>query len=276
MRLIRFVGVDSQVHVGKDLGGDKVDLLSADPFLAFPAKPQPTGEVVDVVERLCPVWPASIFCIGMNYRSHVAEMGGQVPERPVVFMKPTSSLQHPGQPVVLPKVQQPGGEVDQEAELAVVIGQSCKDVAVEDALDYVLGYTCANDVSARCWQKQGGGGQWIRGKGFDTFCPLGPVLVTHGDDEDEISDPQTLAIRGYLGDTLMQDGHTSDMIFNVAELIAFLSQDTTLLPGTVILTGTPPGVGWAREPKLLMKAGMQSVIEIDKIGALENAIESAS
>ncbi|MEP0764463.1 MAG: fumarylacetoacetate hydrolase family protein, partial [Chloroflexota bacterium] len=138
----------------------------------------------------------------------------------------------------------------------------------EQALNHVLGYTCANDVSARRWQKHSGGGQWVRGKGFDTFCPLGPVLVT----ADEIPDPQNLALTTTLNGQVMQHGHTSDMIFSVAQLIAFISQDTTLLPGTVILTGTPPGVGVARQPQRFLRPGDQITIEIDRIGQLANPV----
>ena len=272
MRLVRFIDENAQVRIGKDLGDETAELLDGDSLGEFPARPGLTGERVTIVQRLSPVVPSNLFCIGMNYKAHVAEMGGALPERPVVFMKPTTTVQHPGQPVQIPKCEHDGPETDQEAELAVVIGKAACDVPVEDALDYVLGYTCANDVSARWWQKQGGGGQFIRGKGFDTFCPLGPVLVTPGRGDDEISDPQNLRVRGYLDDDCLQDGNTSDMIFSVAELIAFLSQDTTLLPGTVILTGTPPGVGWAREPKRLMQAGMESVIEIEGIGRLRNPV----
>ena len=272
MRLVRLIDEFSQVHVGKDLGDGTADVLDADPLLVFPARPKPTGRVVKIAGRLAPVSPVNIFCIGMNYKSHVQEMGGQVPQRPVIFMKPTRAVTSPFMPVRLPRVQREGGEVDQEAELAVVIGKDAKDVPIGQAFDYVLGYTCANDVSARWWQKHGGGGQFIRGKGFDTFCPIGPVITTHGAGEDEIADPQALAVRGYLDEDCLQDGNTSDMIFSVAELIAFMSQDTTLPKGSIILTGTPPGVGWAREPKHLMQAGMTSRIEIEKIGVLENPV----
>ena len=266
------MGEDAQVKLGKELGDGMAELIDEDPLAVFPAQPRGTGEVVAIGSLRSPIVPSNIFCIGMNYKAHVAEMGGQLPERPVVFMKPTTSVQHPGQPVGIPKCEHDGPETDQEAELAVVIGKTARDVSVEAALDYVLGYTCANDVSARWWQKHGSGGQFIRGKGFDTFCPLGPVLVTHGDGKDEIADPQNLRVTGSLDGDVLQDGSTSDMIFSVAELIAFLSQDTTLLPGTVILTGTPPGVGWAREPRRLMQAGMESVIEIEGIGRLVNPV----
>jgi 2-keto-4-pentenoate hydratase/2-oxohepta-3-ene-1,7-dioic acid hydratase in catechol pathway len=158
--------------------------------------------------------------------------------------------------------------VDYECELAVVIGKVCKNASRQNALDYVLGYTCANDVSARDWQKQFGGGQWCRGKGFDTFCPLGPCLVT----PDEIPNPNTLKIRTVVNGEVLQDWTTEDMIFDVPRLIEFLSGSTTLLPGTVILTGTPHGVGMARKPPRWLKAGDQVSVEIEKIGTLTNPV----
>jgi len=272
MRIVQFIDDLSQVLIGHDLGDNTADVLDGDPLRMFPERPRRTGRVVPIRGRLTPIAPSNIFCIGMNYRSHVEEMGGTVPDFPVVFMKPNRAVTSPFMPIRLPKVQHEAGEVDQEAELAVVIGKDAKDVAVGDAFDYVLGYTCANDVSARWWQKHGGGGQFVRGKGSDTCCPVGPVITTHGDGEDEIADPQALSVSGSLDGELLQDGHTSDMIFSVAELISFLSQDTTLVKGSIILTGTPPGVGWAREPKKLMQSGMTSKIEIEKIGVLENSV----
>jgi 2-keto-4-pentenoate hydratase/2-oxohepta-3-ene-1,7-dioic acid hydratase in catechol pathway len=161
--------------------------------------------------------------------------------------------------------------VDYEAELAVVIGRRCRNVPVERALEQVLGYSCANDISARRWQKRGGGGQWVRGKSFDRFCPLGPVLVT----ADELPDPQRLSIECRLNGRLMQAGNSADMIFPVAELISRLSQDTTLLPGTLILTGTPPGVGFARQPPVFLAAGDRVEVRIEGIGRLENPVVEA-
>jgi 2-keto-4-pentenoate hydratase/2-oxohepta-3-ene-1,7-dioic acid hydratase in catechol pathway len=227
-----------------------------------------TGERLRVSKWLAPVAPVNIFCIGLNYRAHAEESGAPIPELPVIFMKPTTAVTNPGDPIVLPASCEQGPEVDYEAELAVVIGRTAKDVPAEQALDYVLGYTCANDVSARHWQKHGGGGQWVRGKSFDAFCPLGPVLVT----ADEIPDPQALGVRCLLNEQPMQTGHTGDMIFPVAELIARISRDTTLLPGTLILTGTPPGVGFARNPPVFLSDGDLVRIEIDRIGALENPV----
>jgi 2-keto-4-pentenoate hydratase/2-oxohepta-3-ene-1,7-dioic acid hydratase in catechol pathway len=190
-----------------------------------------------------------------------------VPDAPVVFMKPTTALNHPGDPIRIPACCTSGPEVDYECELAVVLGRETRNVKEADALRSVYGYTCANDVSARRWQRNNGT-QWVRGKSFDTFCPLGPVLVT----AEEIPDPQTLTIKTILNGQVMQSHTTADMIFPVAKLISFLSQDTTLLPGTVILTGTPQGVGFARKPPVFLKPGDEVVIEIERIGRLVNPV----
>jgi 2-keto-4-pentenoate hydratase/2-oxohepta-3-ene-1,7-dioic acid hydratase in catechol pathway len=176
-------------------------------------------------------------------------------------------VQHPGGPIELPR-KLPSQSVDYECELAVVIGKRCKNVSRADALKYVLGYTCANDVSARDWQLNLGGGQWCQGKSFDTFCPLGPAIVT----TDDIPNPDTLRIRTHLNGEVLQDWNTSDMIFDVRALIEFLSASKTLLPGTVILTGTPHGVGFARKPPVWLKAGDTITVEIEKIGSLTNPV----
>jgi 2-keto-4-pentenoate hydratase/2-oxohepta-3-ene-1,7-dioic acid hydratase in catechol pathway len=177
-------------------------------------------------------------------------------------------VQNPGDPIEIPR-KLASQEVDYECELAVVIGRRCKNVPRDRALDYVLGYTCANDVSARDWQrKPWGGGQWCQAKSFDTFCPLGPVLVTR----DEIPDPNHLRIRTLLNGAAMQDWNTDDMIFDVPTLIEFLSGSKTLLPGTVILTGTPHGVGFARTPPVFVRPGDIVTIDIEKIGALTNPV----
>jgi len=216
---------------------------------------------------LAPVSPPNILAIGLNYRRHAEEGGAGVPERPMLFMKSTGSVQNPGDPIELPR-RLPSSEVDYECELAVVIGRACKNATRERALDYVLGYTAANDVSARDWQKRLGGGQFCQGKSFDTFCPLGPVLVTR----DEIPNPNRLAIRTVLNGQVMQDWNTSDMVFDVPALIEFLSASKTLLPGTVILTGTPHGVGMARKPPVYLKAGDTVTVEVEGIGALTNPV----
>ncbi len=193
------------------------------------------------------------------------------PTIPILFVKGTNSLQNPGDPILIP-THLPSEKVDYECELAVVIGKACKNVKRENALDYVLGYTCANDVSARDWQLEKGGGQWCRGKFFDTFAPLGPCLVT----ADEIPNPNMLGIRTVLNGETVQDWNTNDMIFDVSALIEFLSGSTTLLPGTVILTGTPHGVGMAAKPPRWLKAGDTITIEIDGIGSLTNPVANES
>lgn len=226
-----------------------------------------TGRDATVTKVLAPLEPRDILCIGLNYRKHAAEGGQAIPEHPVLFMKNSGAVQNPEDPIRLPRVLA-SNSVDYECELAVVIGRTCHNVKRADALSYVLGYTCANDVSARDWQRNGGGGQWCRGKTFATFCPLGPVLVT----ADEIPNPNDLSIRTVLNGEVMQDWTTSDMIFDVPTLIEFLSASTVLRPGTVILTGTPHGVGFARTPPVFLKAGDSVTIEIEKIGSLTNPV----
>jgi 2-keto-4-pentenoate hydratase/2-oxohepta-3-ene-1,7-dioic acid hydratase in catechol pathway len=271
MRILRFEDESGQVHYGLDEGvvqdgvatGHPV-LLKGDPYQGL----EPTGEKAKVLRLLAPVVPTNILCIGRNYVEHIKELGNVVPEYPILFIKNNGSINHPGAPIRLPKCQLKGPEVDYEGELAVVIGKAAFNVTEEKALDYVLGFTVGNDVSARNWQRHGGGGQWCRGKGFDTFCPLGPSLVT----PDEISDPQRLHIQSRLNGEVMQDSHTGRMIHTVAALISFLSQDTTLLPGTVILTGTPSGVGSARSPQLFLKDGDMIEVEVEGIGVLRNPV----
>ena len=225
------------------------------------------GPVVEGASLLAPVVPTGVLCIGLNYRKHAEESGAQPPEQPILFMKLPSAVQDPGGDIVLPRRLR-SDQVDYEAELAVVIGRRCHNVTREEALDYVLGYTCGNDVSARDWQLQWGGGQWCRGKTFATFCPLGPALVT----PEDIPDPNALAIKTVINGETMQDWTTRDMIFDVPELIAFLSGSTTLEPGTVIMTGTPHGVGAARKPPRFLQPGDSVTIEIESIGALTNPV----
>jgi 2-keto-4-pentenoate hydratase/2-oxohepta-3-ene-1,7-dioic acid hydratase in catechol pathway len=216
---------------------------------------------------LAPVAPIDILCIGLNYRKHAEEGGAAMPENPVLFMKNSGAVQNPDDPIELPRTLR-SDKVDYECELAVVIGKTCRNATRENALDFVLGYTCANDVSARDWQKNGGGGQWCRGKTFATFCPLGPWLVT----PDEIPNPNNLKIRTVLNGDVMQDWNTDDMIFDVPTLIEFLSASCTLVPGTVILTGTPHGVGFARTPPVFLQPGDSVAIEIENIGTLTNPV----
>jgi 2-keto-4-pentenoate hydratase/2-oxohepta-3-ene-1,7-dioic acid hydratase in catechol pathway len=193
---------------------------------------------------------------------HCRETNTPPPERPLLFTKFTTAMTGPRDDIVWST--ELTSEVDFEAELAVIIGKSCRRVTEGDALDYVAGYTAANDVSAR--DVQLGDGQWVRGKSLDTFCPLGPAFVT----SDEIPDPQNLAIRSILNGEIMQDSNTNLMIFSVASVIAFCSQAFTLEPGDIILTGTPHGVGLGRDPKVYMNDGDMIVVEIEGIGRIEN------
>jgi 2-keto-4-pentenoate hydratase/2-oxohepta-3-ene-1,7-dioic acid hydratase in catechol pathway len=211
--------------------------------------------------------PRNVLCIGLNYKDHAAEGGVPLPEKPVVFAKLSGCITGPGAPIVLPPDTH---EVDYEAELAVVIGRRCRSVSAAQALDYVAGYTCLNDVSARDFQR--GDGQWVRAKSQDTFGPMGPYLVT----TEDIPDPQTLPIRCSVNGRLLQDSNTSMMIFGVRELIAFISRGITLEPGDVISTGTPQGVGFAQKPPVFLKAGDEVIVEVQGIGKLSNPVRAAS
>jgi len=216
---------------------------------------------------VAPLDPPAIYCVGLNYRLHAEETGARIKKHPVVFMKAPSAVVGPGEPIQIPTVMA-SRKVDFECELAVVVGRKAKNLSLENALDCVLGYTCANDVSARDWQVEFGGGQWCRGKTFDTFCPLGPAIVT----PDEVGDPQNLRISTIVNGQLMQTSSTGEMIFSVAELLVFLSGSTTLWPGTVVLTGTPHGVGMARNPPVWLRPGDNVVVEIERVGRLENPV----
>ena len=261
MKLIRYLDSSGAVHYGRRHDESRVTRIDGDILESF----YDTGESADVRKLLAPIEPPDIICIGLNYRKHAAEGNAPIPQYPIIFMKNTGALQNPDDPIILPR-RLLSEEVDYECELAVVLARPCYNVAKSEALDYILGYTCSNDVSARDWQSRYGGGQWCRGKTFATFCPLGPWIVT----KDEIPNPNALGIRTILNNQLMQDWNTDDMIFDVPTLIEFLSGSTRLLAGTVILTGTPHGVGAARNPPLYMKPGDRVTIEIDGIGALTN------
>ncbi len=268
MRITRFLDSSGAIRLGIERSNTEAEILQGELF----ADLTPTGELVEIKKRLAPLQPSNIFCIGLNYQEHADETGNRVAKNPVIFMIPTSSVNNPGDAIKLPACCTRGPEVDYEAELAVVIGKAAYNVSEADALDHVFGYCCANDVSARRWQKHGGGGQFTKGKGFDSFCPLGPVLVT----TDEIKDPQKLTVRCTVNGELLQNGNTEDMIFSVARLIHLMSQDTTLLPGTVILTGTPSGVGVARKPSRFLADGDQVTVSIEPIGELTNPVINAT
>ncbi len=263
MKIVRFLDSNKQVKYGS-LQADNTALeLSGDVFGKFSLG----GKAVKIGKLLAPIEPSVFFCIGLNYRHHAEEGHAPIPEFPVLFMKGPAAVQNPGDPIVLPRHLR-SSEVDYECELAVVIGRKCKNVSRDKALDYVLGYTCGNDVSARDWQGKWGGSQWCRGKTFDTFAPIGPCLVT----PDEIPNPNALKIKLDIDGEVMQDWNTDDMIFDVPRLIEFLSGSTTLLPGTVIMTGTPHGVGFARKPPRYLKAGELVTVTIEKIGSLTNPV----
>jgi 2-keto-4-pentenoate hydratase/2-oxohepta-3-ene-1,7-dioic acid hydratase in catechol pathway len=231
---------------------DHVRLLDGHPFSGV----QPTNQVAPLaqVPLLAPIIPSKIMCVGKNYRDHAAEMGDEVPDEPLIFSKPATAVIGPRAAIRLPSLSE---EVHHEAELAVVIGRLTRKVAAEDALAHVLGYTCANDVTARDLQRRDG--QWVRAKGFDTFCPLGPWIDTTADPQDG------LAVICRVNGEVRQEGSTHDLVFGIAELIAYVAAFTTLLPGDVILTGTPSGVG-------PLVDGDDVEVEVGGIGTLESAV----
>ena len=259
MRILRFEAETGEIGYGIERPDGSVVRATGDLFSGLTA----TTEVVAVKRILAPLVPVNILCVGLNYKRHAEESGMAIPERPVLFLKPTSTLADPDQEILYP----PTEELDYECELGVVIGKTCKNVSEDEALRYVLGYTCVNDVSARDWQMRLDK-QWARGKSFDTFCPIGPVIVT----TDEIPDPNRLQIQTRVSGETLQNSNTADMIFSVKHIISYLSQGTTLLPGTLILTGTPEGVGMGRTPYRWLNPGDVCEIEIEKIGVLTNRV----
>ena len=264
MKIIRYSNPQGTIHYGSEQPDGSSFRIDGNIYGDF----EVSAERAVITKLLAPIAPAQILCIGLNYGRHADETGAKRPERPILFVKGINALQHPGDPIEIP-AHLPSNEVDYECELAVVIGRACKNVARAQALDYVLGYTCANDVSARDHQIKLGGGQWCRGKFFDTFAPLGPRLVTR----DEIPNPNALKIATILNRERVQDWTTSDMIFDIPTLIEYLSGSTTLVPGTVILTGTPHGVGMAAKPTpRWLRPGDSVSIEIEKIGTLTNPV----
>jgi 2-keto-4-pentenoate hydratase/2-oxohepta-3-ene-1,7-dioic acid hydratase in catechol pathway len=211
--------------------------------------------------------PGKIICVGLNYRDHAEETGAEAPTAPLLFAKWGNTLIGDGDAIVLPPESE---QVDYEAELGVVIGRTTRRAAERDALDAVRGYICVNDVSAR--DLQFGDGQWTRGKSPDTFCPVGPRLVPR----EEVPDPQALAIRCRVNGRTLQDSSTANMIFSVAEIIAHISRTITLEPGDLIATGTPAGVGIARDPQVLLQDGDEVTVEIEGLGALTNPVHKES
>lgn len=251
MRIARFTTGEDPVYGLVDGAGQKIAEITGDPLYTRIELTGATHRVEDV-RLLAPVIPRSkVIGIGKNYADHAAEMGGEAPEEPLMFLVPNTAVVGPGDPVVLPPQSE---EVHYEGELAVVIGRMCKDVEPEDALGVIFGYTCANDVTARDLQRSDG--QWARAKGFDTFCPLGPWVETD-------LDPSDLGLVTRRDGEVVQDGTTADMVHGVAALVSHASKAFTLLPGDVILTGTPAGVG-------PVVAGQRVEVEIEGIGTLSN------
>ena len=261
MKLVRFN------HAGRIQSGifrdGTIDVIDG----GAPNPGRPTGATVPLaaVTLLAPIVPVNLLCFGRNYKAHAEEGGSAVPTKPILFLKATTTLNDPDGDIVLPR--EAPSQVDFEAELAVVIGRTAKDVTEEDALSHVLGYTCANDVTAR--DVQNGDSQWARGKSFDTFCPLGPWIETE-------LDPAGLRVRGIHNGAVQQEASTSLMIFSVAYLISWLSRSLTLVPGTVLLTGTPAGCGFAQKPPLWMRPGDVYEVEIEGIGTLRNRYVAAA
>jgi 2-keto-4-pentenoate hydratase/2-oxohepta-3-ene-1,7-dioic acid hydratase in catechol pathway len=263
--------------------GACVDLNRADPHiphcvkallaqgpegLARAARALPQGDAIpaEALQLLPPVpSPEKIICVGLNYADHARESGSQPPAEPVLFNKfPTAAAAH-GQPIVLPRLSR---EVDYEAELVVVIGAGGRRIPAARARQHVAAYCCGNDVSARDWQLRKPGGQWLLGKSFDTFAPFGPVLVT----ADEIAEPGNLRIQLRLNGQVMQDSSTAQLIFSIEELVCYVSGVCTLSPGDLIFTGTPSGVGFAREPPVFLQPGDTVEVEIERIGVLSNPV----
>jgi len=263
MRVVRYLEANGRASYGSEQPDGSVHRIEGDVFGRF----RVTKEEARPSRLLAPVAVTQILCIGLNYRKHAEETGARIPEYPVLFMKGVNAVQNPEDPILIPR-RLASHEVDHEGELAVVIGKRCHNASRERALEHVLGYTCANDVSARDWQLRFGGGQWCRGKTFDTFAPLGPRLLT----TDEIRDPNALAIATVVNGKRVQDSTTADMIFDVPRLIEFLSASTTLLPGTVILTGTPAGVGMSQDPPRWLNPGDVVSVEVEHIGRLTNPV----
>ena len=264
MKIIRFLsdGNDPLYGIFDPAAPAKARMIKGNILGAFSL----TDQSVTVKKILPPIDPPNVLALGFSYGKHASEAESKAPESPVLFLKGTNTLIGHGDTIFLPKAGP--DEVDYEAELVIVIGKTAKNVSVKEAMDFVFGYTCANDVSARDWQMVKQKKQWARGKSFDTFCPLGPYIAT----KDEVPDPNSLRIRSILNGKTMQDSNTSDLLFNVAEIISDLSRSMTLLPGTVILTGTPEGVGFVRKPPVFLQPGDVITIAIDKLGELTNPV----
>jgi 5-carboxymethyl-2-hydroxymuconate isomerase len=267
MKLITFL-VNGRARIGEVEGDTVYTLAWQDSMRQMIRRNLVAGRAyerfpLDKVTVLAPLMPGKILAIGLNYADHAKETGKEPPANPLIFAKLSSAVVGPNEPIAWREsVTQ---EVDYEAELAVVIGRRAKDVPEADAMDHVFGYTCANDVSARDIQF-GPDGQWTRAKGLDTFCPLGPWIVT----KDEIADAHALKVKTLLNGKKMQDGTTADLVFKIPALIAYISKHITLDAGDVILTGTPAGVGRAKKPPVYLKDGDTVTVQVEGVGELVN------
>ncbi len=258
MKIVRF-SYQGEIGYGK-LTDDQVYKINGDIFNQY----QITSEKIALkdVELLSPVQPPNVIAIGVNYKKHAKESGHNLPDKPVIFINATNSVVGPEPNIILPSPAP--DEVDYEAELAIIIGKKAKNISKDKVGEYILGYTCANDVSARDCQRRIDK-QWARGKSFDTFCPLGPWIET------ELS-ADNCNIKSRLNNKTMQDSNTSDLIFDTSQIVSYISKNMTLLPGTVILTGTPEGVGFARKPAVFLQKGDTIEIDIEGIGVLRNKV----
>ncbi|KAF7236704.1 Fumarylacetoacetate hydrolase domain-containing protein 2 [Varanus komodoensis] len=288
MRLVQFCsrGSAAEPRIGLEAeeGGDVVDLCASEPSLprtmrafleggdaalAVARRAQASGQHIlprAQLTLLAPITnPDKVICVGMNYKDHCLEQNVSIPTEPIIFSKFSSSIVGPYDDIIHPEES---SEVDWEAELAFVIGKKGKHIQESHAMEHVAGFTVANDVSARDWQMKRNGKQWLLGKTFDTFCPLGPALVTR----DSISDPHNLGIRCRVNGTLVQNSSTKQLIFRTEALVAWVSRFVTLYPGDVVLTGTPHGVGVFRKPPVFLKRGDEVQCEIDELGTIRNRV----
>ena len=261
MKFLRFISKEYPGGIFAVVEKEKVRVLSSNPLYSV----EKTSELIaleDIEEFLPPIGPANIIALGLNYRKHAKESEAQIPSHPLIFLKSTNTLTAHKEPIILPR--EAPNEVDYEVELAVVIKDRIKDIPEEEALKHVFGYTIGQDISARdCQLKYDQ--QWARGKSFDTFCPLGPWIETD-------LNPKNVVLRAILNGEIMQEDSTADMIFSVPYLISYISRMMTLFPGTVVITGTPGGVGFSRKPPVFLRAGDILASEIEGIGRMENDV----
>ncbi|KAF2727220.1 hypothetical protein EJ04DRAFT_570577 [Polyplosphaeria fusca] len=280
-RLVRFIAVeDAKEHIGEPVDSKmdvgvaladarqvQVQVFSGTSVLAAGSRTSSTLSIQTLLPPLSRSEIGTIRCIGLNYRNHAKEMGMEIPDYPTLFFKPSTCLNAPNAPLVIPYQAADSHESDYEAELAIIIGKDARNVSGEEAINYVLGYACSNDVTARIHQFRGA--QWGYGKGFDGFAPLGPCIVA----AESIPDPANIELRTELNGEVMQRGRGDDMIFSIPEIVSYLSQGTTLESGTVIMTGTPHGIGVSKTPKVWLKPGDDlRVVMSHGLGSLVNSV----